>query len=317
MISDRLGAFWTCPHVAIFRDVLIGTHGMIMGTNFKVVRNANNFFDFWYYSRNDTWRPDLWLQGEAAFMHPEKLPQIPLPNGRYVYGLYYFNKYAYGHLWDTIQSLKLVEENQLDGMLLVHTDQSGITDFDVHMSIFGFPADKRVELDVKKNVYYVPELVVPSLYAKPSCFKGSLKHWLLRKYRECPGLVLDDVPRKLYLSRQNAKQRCVINEQRLIQQLSDFTVVTGQEPLREQIRLFHSAAFITGYHGAMFRNILFCNKRPRILEFCAAGREDHCFQDQNETLDITDDYRFVLVDADERHCAYLDPKVIKSMVDEM
>ncbi len=312
MRQTRLGSHWSCPNLTLFKNVLVGKYGVVMNDDYYLsLRNGQ--FDYWYYMRDKSWRQDLWIAKDSAFQEPYKLPVIDLPAGRYIHGLHFFNFYVFGHLFDTLQSFKLVEDLGLNGTLLVNQDQPHIIDFDSHMSCFGYPKEKRLELDVLNNVYRVPELILPSFALQPNCFAYEFKDWLLSKYMSLPGLELDDEPRKLYLARYG-NGRNVINQKAIIEEFTDLTPVWGTEPLLHQIKMFNSAKFIIGYHGSVFKNILFCKNNPKIVEFCSDQRIDRCFEEQSKELRISDDYEFIEIETDQRFFAFLDPEVIRNKI---
>ena len=313
MIQDRLADYWSPPHYCAFRNVLIGKYGMIFDKDYKLIRSGNDQFNFWYYMRINWWHPEEWVHSDAAFVEADKMPVVRLPSGTYIYGLHFFNKYNYGHIWDLLQSLKIVEDHNIIGTLLTNVDKSCVTDFDARLSLFGYPADKRIDVDINNTIYHVPELVVPSYYCRPNYFSRDIKDWLLAKHMSCPDLSLDNVPRMLYLSRENGFGRKVTNEWDIVSSFPNLTVFSGLEPLQQQINLFNSATFICGYHGASFKNIIFCKNRPTIVEFCPNIRERFIidgrsnFQEQSIELNITDNYHLKLVDTSEDFYAYIDP----------
>lgn len=303
---------WTKPHVALVRDVLVGKYGAIMNGAGHVVPRLNPTFDYWYYSRNEGWRQDRYLESDWYVQRIQQVPVIDLAAGRYVHALHYFNHYVYGHIYDTLQSLQLVEQYGIDGQLLVNPTSDAV-DWDTHLSLFGFSQGKRLSLDVENNVYRVPELVVPSLQAEPGRFRPDLKHWLLDRYWNNPAWKMDTVHRKLYLSRKNGNGRCVINEPEILEMVQElgFSVVYGDEPLGEQVRHFSSAVLIVGYHGSLFKNLIFCRSRPRIVEFCPATRPDRSFVENAKAFDVTEDYRQVLVEANYRYDGHIDPAILR------
>lgn len=97
----------------------------------------------------------------------------------------------------------------------------------------------------------------------PSVFRWLQKHLLT-------GPISSFVtPRRIYVSRQDAKTRRASNEEDLQDLLCSygFSVVTcGALSVREQAWLFHKADAIVGLHGAALTNLIFCRSGTRILE---------------------------------------------------
>lgn len=80
--------------------------------------------------------------------------------------------------------------------------------------------------------------------------------------------------RAIYITRNDAKTRRVINEAEIREELIDsgFEVVSlSNVPLLEQIELFAEARIIVGPHGAGFTNAIFSQPGSVLIEFMAEG----------------------------------------------
>lgn len=80
----------------------------------------------------------------------------------------------------------------------------------------------------------------------------------------------DQPSRRLYISRKGRRQ--VVNEAELTQLLARFGFeVVPDEPrsVAEQVRLYQSADFVLGPHGASFANLLWCRPGTQLLELFA------------------------------------------------
>jgi len=76
-------------------------------------------------------------------------------------------------------------------------------------------------------------------------------------------------PTRLYITRRNEKQRRIINEDRLIDQLVAYgflIVDPGEHSYADQVKMFRSAEIIVGAHGAAFSNLVWCNKSVKVIE---------------------------------------------------
>jgi capsular polysaccharide biosynthesis protein len=95
------------------------------------------------------------------------------------------------------------------------------------------------------------------------------------------GLTAPVHPRRLYVSRSDAKLRRIANEAELIRMLADhdFEVVApGTLSLRDQVALFMGAEIIIGPHGAGLANLLFAPRHARVLEILPANMlREHYF----------------------------------------
>lgn len=75
--------------------------------------------------------------------------------------------------------------------------------------------------------------------------------------------------KRIYISRQDAAKRQLINENEIVQYLAQFgfeSYTLGQLSIEEQIKLFHSAEIVVGPHGAGFANLLFAGPQTRVIE---------------------------------------------------
>ncbi|NDY96315.1 glycosyltransferase family 61 protein [Wenzhouxiangella limi] len=74
---------------------------------------------------------------------------------------------------------------------------------------------------------------------------------------------------KLYISRQDATARRVLNEAAVMHYLEQagFTcIIPGNFSIEQQIKLFNRASVIVGPHGAGLTNLLFCKSGTRVIE---------------------------------------------------
>lgn len=76
--------------------------------------------------------------------------------------------------------------------------------------------------------------------------------------------------RRIYISRDDAVRRRVVNEKEVIAMLARHgfeSCVTGRMPFGEQARLFAGAEAIVAPHGAGLANMMFCKPGTKVLEF--------------------------------------------------
>jgi capsular polysaccharide biosynthesis protein len=86
---------------------------------------------------------------------------------------------------------------------------------------------------------------------------------------------------KIYISRQNAKRRKVINEENVISILEKygFKILFSENlSLAEQITIFNNASVVIGLHGGGLTNIMFMKENSSVLELKLKGDSDnHCY----------------------------------------
>jgi capsular polysaccharide biosynthesis protein len=108
--------------------------------------------------------------------------------------------------------------------------------------------------------------------------------WLPAALHATTGFVRPERPgwRRIYLSRQNAPRRRLLNEAQVI----DFLVERGFEvhdsagmSVAEQQALFSEAAFIVAPHGAGLTNLVWCPSNTKVIEILPIQHGASCFQD--------------------------------------
>jgi capsular polysaccharide biosynthesis protein len=100
----------------------------------------------------------------------------------------------------------------------------------------------------------------------------------------------------LYLSRNEAAMRKILNEDELIEPLKDlgFTIMRASGmPLADQIEAFRQARVVVSAHGAGLTNILFCRPGTKLVEiFPENGVHGSAFTRLSSHLDF--DYYFAV-----------------------
>ena len=112
---------------------------------------------------------------------------------------------------------------------------------------------------------------------------GNFSHedisWLKKSFLK--KLNIQTKPEKLiYISRQDAKQRRIINEKEIFEilKISGFEFYTLSDmSFIEQIKLFSQAKIIIGSHGAGLTNIIFSGPEAVLIEIIPNDTVNHCF----------------------------------------
>ncbi|WP_088331555.1 glycosyltransferase family 61 protein [Lacimicrobium sp. SS2-24] len=97
--------------------------------------------------------------------------------------------------------------------------------------------------------------------------------------------------KRIYISREDAKHRSVVNENELLQILNHYgfeIVVPGYYSLLEQVFIFSQAEIVVGAHGAGLTNIIFSDlyNDPLVIEFMVAGLGDPGYRMITSALSI-------------------------------
>jgi len=139
----------------------------------------------------------------------------------------------------------------------------------------GFDNDRVLTLG-RFDAIQARELLVPSDLSRipHPAHKGA--PWALHYLRSAVGYgsaaPADRERQKLYVSRNDASARRVLNEDELLAALHRYgyqSVQLSALPVAEQVSLFSSASHIVGLHGAGLSNIVFANSGCALLEIFA------------------------------------------------
>ena len=297
------------------KNVYLSRNGSILDENFNLMEEASELFVRWESfdptKKNlKNYTLDKINNGDIKY----------LDNKEYIYTYPYHNIYVYGHLWDSFRQLKEIEENNINGILLIALETNHINNLYHHLDIFGYEKEKTLSCDCINYVYFIPNLVVPVDGVYMSRLNREEYDWLRNKYFYNNKLldtskINSNDKIKLYLSRGSINYRCVINDKEISTFLSDngYIILNGKESLEEHIYYFSNATHIIGYHGAIFKNCIFCNKEPFIYEFCSKNCEK-CFVDISNICSVTKNHYQIKIDSDERYNGKIDIDVIKNII---
>lgn len=212
----------------------------------------------------------------------------------YIYMLHPFGFHAFGHLFDSLQRLIPARSIISEQMAVIHARSDRIIDFDKHLEILGFRSSRCIE--ARENLI-VPSLVVSPWAAPPAQITPANYQLIFDLYT---AQIDKSQRRRLYLSRNHVRpgNRSVVNEDQVLDQLIPlgFEVLYGDEPIDQIVMKFFQAEFVTGAHGSLFANTMFCQNDARIFEFCPDNRPDFSFKRKIKKAEY---YVHHLVEADE------------------
>ena len=129
----------------------------------------------------------------------------------------------------------------------------------------GFPLDKILE--IKPNEYLeAKEMIVPSLPSK----LGTVNKWSLDFLSSRLGKHSSKKEsNKIYISRKNANQRKLLNEDEIINflRVEGYLIVFAEDlAFEQQITLFANADVVISPHGSGLSNIIFCSPGTKVIE---------------------------------------------------
>jgi capsular polysaccharide biosynthesis protein len=119
--------------------------------------------------------------------------------------------------------------------------------------------------------------------------------------------VTNSNKKRLYISRSKTNRRRVLNETEVISILEPlgFEVVFSEEiTFKEQINLFCNAEVIVAPHGAGLSNLVFCQKKTRILELFSPNYVNVCYYALSNMMEL--DYYYLIGDG-KRPPEFYDP----------
>jgi len=126
------------------------------------------------------------------------------------------------------------------------------------LDLLGVP-EKKVER-ATAPIYFINRLLIPSFP------QSKLRNYRWLREAILAGVTLDqgaiDTGGNIYISRDSAVERRVVNEKQVVNLLSNFgfkSYQLEQQTVAENVALFNEADMIVSPHGAGLTDILFCN----------------------------------------------------------
>jgi len=103
--------------------------------------------------------------------------------------------------------------------------------------------------------------------------------------------------RRIYISRSKASKRKVVNEVNLIDFLERHWIETVELEglsVSEQAKIFSEAELVIGLHGAGLTNLVFCDKKTRVIELFNPNYLNKCYEDLSNLMGL--DYKNMFCD---------------------
>jgi len=142
------------------------------------------------------------------------------------------------------------------------------------------------------------EVIVPSYPAKPGFIPAWSCDFLRRTFLPPDLLQRPPMPtRKIFISREHAATRRIINEEELWRKLSTqgFEKVALETlTVAEQAKLFFSSSVIVAQHGAGLTNLVFCQPGTKVLEIFTPSWVNPCYWRLSHVLRL--DHRCMMGD---------------------
>jgi capsular polysaccharide biosynthesis protein len=228
-----------------------------------------------------------------------KANEIPeIKSGTTLHLLHPFNRYVFGHIYDTFQKLQIVDKNQfpINSILLSRTNE--IIDFEKHLKVFDL--DKKMLFRSNGGLVKVNYLLFVQPVGHPTSFTPESYDFIRNKYRNYYGLSsIEEEPNlKIFLTRRKgAFRRYLLNDDEIHESLKKYGVLyfDGTQTFDEIFHAFSKASHVAGVHGSLFTNNIFGHSKTRYKEYCPEAREVHTFHHQYK---VCNSYEHVLVKGD-------------------
>jgi capsular polysaccharide biosynthesis protein/Flp pilus assembly protein TadD len=172
------------------------------------------------------------------------------------------------------------------------------------LSILGIPRQKWHEIE--GDLFIQAEtLIVPSVPTTAPKWMGEFidgpPRWVCEFLRdrflpkEEGAIAVSPTPNKIYINRQQAKHRRVVNELEAIEFLKNYGFVSvslERLSFREQVRLLSGAQVVVAPHGAGLTNAVFCQPGTVVIELFSHRYRSSCYQVMSHHLGL--EYRAVV-----------------------
>jgi hypothetical protein len=178
------------------------------------------------------------------------------------------------HVWiDMISKFRLIEKrwsHNFEKYIFILPNPSQY--FDRIVQEF-FPNLKYMVIP-KNEVWQFKHLIVPSLSNhKDGITTPGLALWI-RSLKNTIGNA-SPIGRKIFISREDARSRRLINSEKLLMALQGWeTVVLENMPIKEQVKCFAEASHVISTHGAGLINLLWCEPGAKVIEIQDIKRID-------------------------------------------
>lgn len=193
-----------------------------------------------------------------------------------------FDEWGHAHYhWfcDTLPRIYSVKDQLKDYILLLPDHSSYVKDVGLKtLDILGL-APKGIEFIHKRNLLAIKQLTIVT----QTCVPGYINDKIVSRISQAFLKRMENKPakptRKLYISREGANFRKVLNEgevQELVKSFGYEVIKYEDMSLQEQMHITASAKSIVSIHGAGLTNIMFMQPGGNVLEF----RRDRIYHNQ-------------------------------------
>ncbi len=214
--------------------------------------------------------PEVWGIENHPIFSTFRLPKSRLLYGRVAICVTPEAPGNYYHwIVDLLPRVALVKEGAggFDGFDQILINGSGALYEKPSLAALGVPSSKVLYVDGQHR-FRIPRATIPSMDHSSKI----VAPWKIRVFRKMRDALLDishSTPKRIYVSREHAAVRRVVNETKLAPMLREagFNLIEIELlPWAGQVRWFSNADVVIAPHGAALANIVFCQPNTLIAE---------------------------------------------------
>ncbi|MFA6400836.1 MAG: glycosyltransferase family 61 protein [Salinivirgaceae bacterium] len=214
----------------------------------------------------------------------KRLPEKP-------YLITFNSEYSGYFHWITETLTRIMVTDNLHDFVLLMPDNLKIWQKET-LSVF---KPLSIEYLNTKHHYKIKSLNLVTHTAPSGNYNDSVIRQLRQKFIESFNLPINK-NKRIYISRQKARFRKLLNEQEFVHAISDFgfeTYYFEELSFQEQIRLSAQCEIMIGLHGAGLTNMLFMSEGTKVIELrIPDDKYNNCYYSLANALNL--DYYYVL-----------------------
>ncbi|GAB4134101.1 MAG: hypothetical protein Fur0046_05550 [Cyanobacteria bacterium J069] len=222
--------------------------------------------------------PDL-LSRQHWVFSAEKLPPVEAVSGTVVALAGLSNNIYFHWMLDVLPRLKILQDSGLDlcgvDYWLVSDRHSWQRDCLHHLNI---PPARILPVQDHSHIQ-ADRLIIPSFPGAAAWPQTWVCNWLKESFLDSQNLD-STLPKRLYISRQKARDRRVINEEAVMSFLESrgFTTIYLETcAIAEQAQLFYNADIVVSPHGSGLTNLAFCRPGTQVIELFSPNYVYPCY----------------------------------------
>jgi hypothetical protein len=237
------------------------------------------------------------LEGEPAYSRPLPSKVVAQSGNYYSLVIQYALAGNYYHwIHDSLLKLYLVREHLPDDTKFIVPPE---------LEPFQYDSLRALNIDKEQLSYFRGDECwdIESLYFSPPTTQSGADApeadaWLREELLEYNDARSGSATRRLFVSRDRAKHRRLINDKEVATFLASYgfeTCLLEGMSLRDQVRLFSCAEVIVAAHGAGLTNMLFAPPGIPVIDILEPLEVNHCYWNMSEALGH--EYWYILGDS--------------------